>query len=206
MCSRATLVGSDLLHFRATTTGSSPARMTNQYGCGICYRLPILGRRLWTLLAFSHTLDGFSLRLEKAISCLCHLMHCCLTLLISSPFHTPVLPLLISLGLTSALDGTVVIGVCRPLLTFSCYLYIRGNTCTTGELEMHSRLNATGSGYHRNLLFSIREWYFYSWPPHRMSFHLVRISPSQAEEYLSLRGKRGQRKYKFRIGHPAGLV
>jgi len=28
-----------------------------------------------------HTLDGFSLRLEKAISCLYHLMHCYLTML-----------------------------------------------------------------------------------------------------------------------------
>src|SRR5260221_11028115 len=79
--------------------------------------LPTLERRIWTLLAFSHTLDGFSLRLEKAISCLCHLMHRCLTFLIFSPFHTPILPLLISLGLASALDGTIVIGVCRPSIT-----------------------------------------------------------------------------------------
>src|SRR5260221_2408424 len=103
--------------------GSSLAQVTNRYGCGIhpgtswmmsqCYSPPTLGRKLWTPLVFSHTQDGFSLQPEKAISCLCLLMRCCRTRLIFLPFHTPVLPLLISLGLTLALNGKVVIGVCR---------------------------------------------------------------------------------------------
>src|SRR5258705_9210704 len=119
MCSRAILTQS---HFRVMEDRFSLGWVMSQY-----YYPPTSGRRLWTPLAFSHTLDGFSLRLEKVISCLCHLMHCCPTPLIFSPFHTPVLPLLISLGLTLAPSGTIVIGVRRPLL-LSCYLYIR-TTC-----------------------------------------------------------------------------
>src|SRR5260221_4751653 len=113
MCSMATLAWLIQSHFRVVVIRFSLA--------------PTSERRLWTLLGFSHTLYGFSLPLEKAISCLYHLMHCCPTRLIFSLFHLSVPPLLISLVLTSDLDGTIVIGVCRPLL-LSCYLYIR-TTC-----------------------------------------------------------------------------
>src|SRR5260221_471872 len=82
VCSGATLVWLTQSHFRLMVVRFSLGLVMSQ-----CYCPPTLERRSWALLAFSHTLDGFSLRLEKAISCLCLLMHCCRTLLISSPFH-----------------------------------------------------------------------------------------------------------------------
>src|SRR5258705_7089934 len=104
MCVKATLVQSTQSHFRVMAE-----RFSLAWGMSRCYCPPTLGRRLWTLLAFTHTGwllspvgEGYLMFVPLAAP----LPDSANILTI---FHIPILPLLIPLGPTSDLDGTIVI-------------------------------------------------------------------------------------------------